>query len=31
MIALSWARDLAAEGVAVIGEIPAGLPRLELP
>jgi high affinity sulfate transporter 1 len=31
MIALSWAQDLAAEGVAVIGEIPAGLPRLEWP
>ncbi len=31
MITLSWARDLAAQGVAVIGAIPPGLPRLAWP
>ena len=30
-IALSWALDLQAHGVAVVGEIPAGLPSFELP
>ena len=30
-IALSWALDLQAEGVAIVGAIPAGLPRFEVP
>ena len=30
-IGLSWALDLQAHGVAVVGEIPAGLPSFELP
>ncbi len=30
-IALSWALDLQAHGVAVVGAIPAGLPNIEVP
>jgi high affinity sulfate transporter 1 len=30
-IAVSWWVDLAAQGVTIVGEIPAGLPRLSLP
>ena len=30
-IAVSWALDLAGEGVAVTGEVPSGLPSLEVP
>ena len=30
-IGLSWASDLAAHGVAVVGPIPGGLPSFEIP
>ena len=30
-IAVSWALDLAGQGVSVTGEVPSGLPHLEVP
>ena len=30
-IVLSWATDLAADGVAVVGEVPSGLPSFDVP